>query len=412
MNNMKSSKTLDKCQISKSRNLKSILNLGSLPPVNKMQSINKKNKEQIYYPTELFYSPKSHLVQLGTIVDKEILFPPEYPYTSSTTKILRENFKELYEEIRKKFNFQKKSLVIDIGSNDGNLLFNFKKYFNVLGVTPETIGKLAIQKGIPTILDYYNSKTTKLILKKFGKANIITATNVFAHIDNIDDVIINIKKCLKKNGIFISESHYLLPLIKKLQYDTVYHEHLRYYSLHSLNYLFQKHKLEIFHAKEIGTHGGSIRVYVSRKGLYKKSKNLKKQFNTEKKFIDFKSLQKFSNRVLSSKIKLLKILNKLKLKKKSIAGISAPSRASTLINYVGINQDLINCIFEIKNSHKIGYYAPGTNIPILEEKASSLKKYDFLILFSWHIADDLIKNIKKKGFKGKFIIPLPEPKII
>ena len=146
--------------------------------------------------------------------------------------------------------------------------------------------------------------------------------------------------------------------------------------------------------------------------MYKKSKNLKKQFNTEKKFIDFKSLQKFSNRVLSSKIKLLKILNKLKLKKKSIAGISAPSRASTLINYVGINQDLINCIFEIKNSHKIGYYAPGTNIPILEEKASSLKKYDFLILFSWHIADDLIKNIKKKGFKGKFIIPLPEPKII
>ena len=129
---MKSSKTLDKCQISKSKNLKSILNLGSLPPVNKMQSINKKNKEQIYYPTELFYSPKSHLVQLGTIVDKEILFPPEYPYTSSTTKILRENFKELYEEIRKKFNFKKKSLVIDIGSNDGNLLSNFKEYFNVL----------------------------------------------------------------------------------------------------------------------------------------------------------------------------------------------------------------------------------------------------------------------------------------
>ena len=408
----KMSRRITRCQISNSKNLKSILNLGSLPPVNKVQSSSTDLKEQTFYPIDLLYCPLSSLVQLGTIVDKEILFPSEYPYTSSTTKILRENFKELSQEIRNKFNFDKKSLVIDIGSNDGNLLTNFKKHFNVLGVTPEKIGKIAIKKGIPTLIKYFDNKTVKLILKKYGKANIITATNVFAHIDNVNNVIANINKCLNKNGIFVSESHYLMPLIKKLQYDTIYHEHLRYYSLLSLKYLFKKHNLEIFYAKEIPTHGGSIRVYVARKNLYKKHKNVENIIKLEKKYINKQSLKNFSHRVIESKINILKILNKLKKNNKNIAGISAPSRASTLINYVGIDRNLIDCIFEIKNSHKIGFYMPGTNIPIVEEKSKLLNKYDFLVLFSWHISKDLIKSLKKRGYKGKFIVPLPKPKII
>ena len=408
----KISRRITKCQISNSKNLKTIVNLGLLPPVNKVQNSSNSLKEQTFFPLDLIYCPLSSLVQLGTIVDKTILFTSEYPYTSSTTKILRENFKELSEEIKDNFNFDKKSLVIDIGSNDGNLLTNFKKHFNVLGITPEKIGKIAIKKGIPTLIKYFDNKTVKVILKDYGKANIITATNVFAHIDNVHNVISNIKKCLNKNGIFVSESHYLMPLIKKLQYDTIYHEHLRYYSLHSLNYLFKKHDLEIFFAKEIPTHGGSIRVYVSRKNLYKKHKNIKNIIKLEKKYINEKSLKSFSHRVLESKIDILKILNKLKKNKKRIAGISAPSRASTLINYVGINRSLIDCIFEIKNSHKIGFYMSGTDIPIVEEKSKFLNKYDFLLLFSWHISKELIKSLKKKGYKGKFIVPLPKLKII
>ena len=157
-----------------------------------------------------------------------------------------------------------------------------------MGVTPEKIGKLAIKKGIPTIINYYDKKVVKTILKKFGKAKIITATNVFAHIDNINNIIKLILKSLKDNGIFISESHYLLPLIKDVQYDTIYHEHLRYYSLESLNYLFKKNGLEIIHVKEIPTHGGSIRVYAARKGKYKISSSVKKQFLLEKKHLNWK----------------------------------------------------------------------------------------------------------------------------
>ena len=239
----------------------------------------------------------------------------------------------------------------------------------------------------------------------------ITATNVFAHIDNINNIVKSILKTLTLDGIFISESHYLLPLIKTVQYDTIYHEHLRYYSLASLNYLFKKHNLEIIDTKEIPTHGGSIRVYAARKGLYKISKNVKKQFKKESKFLNKKSFNQFRKNVVNSKVNLFNIIKKIKGKNKTIFGVGAPSRASTLINYLGLDQDIIDCVLEIKGSYKIGNYIPGTKIPILDEKILIKRKPNYLILFSWHIKNELKKNLKKKGFKGKFIIPLPVPKI-
>lgn len=407
----KFSKVVTKCQISNSKNLDSLIFLGYLPPVNTLRKIGTTLEEEISFPAELLYCKKSKLAQLGCIVDKEILFPYTYPYTSSTTRILRENFADLYKDTRKMINLKKKDLIIDIGSNDGNLLSNFKDNHRVLGVTPEKIGKLAIKKGIPTIIDYFNNKTVKKILKKNGKARIITATNVFAHIDNINNIVRNIIKTLDTDGIFISESHYLLPLIKTVQYDTIYHEHLRYYSLQSLNYLFKKHNLEIINTKEISTHGGSIRVYAARKGKYKVSKNVKLQLQKENKNLNKKSFNQFKKNVVNSKIRLFNIINKLKKSNKTIFGVGAPSRASTLINYLGLNQDIIDCVLEINGSYKIGNYIPGTKIPILNENILKQKKPSFLLLFSWHIKDELKKNLRRKGFKGKFIIPLPYPRI-
>ena len=406
-----SSKPVLKCQISNSKKLKSIIFLGYLPPVNTLRKLNKVSIEEKSFPAELLYCPKSKLAQLGLIVNKKILFPYEYPYTSSTTKILRDNFADLYREVTKKFTLNKKDMIIDIGSNDGNLLTNFKNKHRVLGITPEKIGKLAIRKGIPTIIDYYDKKIVKKILKKFGKAKIITATNVFAHIDNINSVIKLILKSLKNDGIFISESHYLLPLIKDVQYDTIYHEHLRYYSLNSLDFLFKRHGLEIIHVKEIPTHGGSIRVYASRKGRFKVNSSVKKQFLLEKKYLNWKKFVQFRKKTVNSKLKLYNLLNSIKSKNKTVYGIGAPSRASTLINYVGLDQNIIDCVLEIKGSYKINHYIPGTKIPILDEQKLFRDKPDYVILFSWHIANELKNNLKKKGYKGKFIIPLPTPRI-
>ena len=262
-------KIINKCQISGDKNIKLVLSLGLIPPVNQMSKINESPKEQLFFPTEIYYSKISKLVQLGVIVDKKILFPREYPYTSSTTKILRENFQELSEEIFSKFSISKEDLIVDIGSNDGNLLLNFKNKMKVLGVTPEDICKIAISKGVPTIQDYFNREISNRIKSKYGKAKFITATNVFAHIDNPNSVLSHIKNLLSDDGIFISESHYLPTLIDENQYDTIYHEHLRYYSLSSLKYLFSKHGLEIIFAKKINTHGGSIRVYAAKSKKYK-----------------------------------------------------------------------------------------------------------------------------------------------
>ena len=404
---------VENCQICDNDQLEPIIFLGYLPPVNKLHKIGEKPSGEPSYPAQLLLCKKCNLAQLGLIVDPKILFPKEYPYTSSTTKILRENFAELYQECKTIINLKKEDLIVDIGSNDGNLLSNFKDNHKVLGITPEEIGKIAIQRGIPTILDYFNEDTVKKIKKEYGNANVITATNVFAHIEDINEITRQILELLADDGVFISESHYLLPLIETLQYDTIYHEHLRYYSLHSLRYLLGMHGLEIIHAKQIPTHGGSIRVYAARKGKYPIKNTINKLLEKEKTTILKKeNLLEFKNRVVISKLKLHSLLLNIKNKNERIYGISAPSRASTLINYVGLDDGIIDYVMEVTGSHKIGRYVPGTLIPIVEETKLYEDQPEYVLLFSWHIADELIPKIRQKGYKGKFIVPLPKPKIV
>ena len=407
----KYSKIITKCQFSKKKDLQTVLSLGFLPGVNQMHKINSNHNFEYFFPTNLVYSPSSELFQIDNIVNKKILFPKNYPYTSSTTKILRKNFENLYKEIKYFYGLNTNDLVVDIGSNDGNLLRRFKNC-KVLGVTPEKIGYLAIKNGIPTIIDYFNKKVVGKIKKKYGKPKIVTATNVFAHIDNIDDLVKNILKLIETDGIFVSESHYFLSLVNTLQYDTIYHEHLRYYTVRSLKNIFKKYGMKIIKVKKINTHGGSIRVYATKNKKYLVDKSVKKALIEEKKFLSKKNIKIFCNKVFESKVNLLNMLRKIRSKNNNIYGVGAPSRATTLVNYVGITEEIIDCICEIKGSHKINHYLPGTRIPIVSEEQIFKKKPKYLLLLSWHISKELIRNLKKKGYKGKFIIPLPYPKIV
>ena len=406
----KISKIIDKCQFSNKKDLIRVLSLGFLPGVNQMQKVGSYKNFEYFFPTNLVFSPSSKLFQIDNIVDKKILFPKSYPYTSSTTKILRENFKDLYFETNSLVNLEKKDLVVDIGSNDGNLLKRFKDC-KILGVTPEKVGYKAIKEGVPTIINYFDKKVVNKIIKTFGKAKVITATNVFAHIDKIDELIKNILKLMKPEGVFVSESHYFLSLVETLQYDTIYHEHLRYYTVTSLKNIFNKYGLKIIKVKNIKTHGGSIRVYATKNKNFKVHKSVQITLKKEKKYLSKKNLNLFKSRVLKSKIDLLEIIKKIKSKNLNIYAVGAPSRATTLVNYVGINEDMVDYICEIKGSHKIGHYLPGTKIPIMPEEIIFKKKPQYLLLLSWHISKELIKNLKSKGYKGKFIIPLPKIKI-
>ncbi|HCM76622.1 MAG TPA: methyltransferase [Cytophagales bacterium] len=408
-----SSTVVNHCQVCSNTKLKSIFFLGYLPPVNKMVKIGTQPYEQPSYPAELLYCDRCHLVQLGLIVDPTILFPPEYPYTSSTTKNLRDNFAELYQECTSIVGITSKDLVVDIGSNDGNLLSNFAGKHKVMGVTPESIGNVAVERGIPTIIDYFTRSVVARIVKNEGKAKIVTATNVFAHMENIQEVIEAIQELLSDDGVFISESHYLLPLVETLQYDTIYHEHMRYYSLSSLKFLLEQHGLEIFHAKPIPTHGGSVRVYAARKNRYEVRPTVKSILDQESDMIlGEEKLLVFKEKVVMSKLELYALLTSIKKGGQRIYGISAPSRASTLINYTGLDDGIIDCVLEIKGSHKIGNYVPGTTIPIVDESILFEDQPEYAMIFSWHIADELIPKLKSKGYKGKFIVPLPEPRII
>ena len=408
-----SSVVVKECQVCGNDKLEPILFLGYLPPVNQMRIIGEKPHEQPSYPAQLLYCPRCYLVQLGLIVDSKVLFPPEYPYTSSTTKILRENFAELYDECKTIVELGKDELVVDIGSNDGNLLSNFKDNHKVLGITPEEIGKIAIEKGIPTIIDYFTKDVVEKVKAEYDRAKIVTATNVFAHIENVNEIVKLILDLLEDKGVFISESHYLLPLVETLQYDTIYHEHLRYYSLHSLKYLLESHGLEIIHAKQITTHGGSIRVYASRKGKYPIKESVTALLEKEKKMVvDKEQLLKFKDQVVMSKLELHALLRDIKKEGGRIYGVGAPSRASTLINYVGIDDGIMDCVLEIKGSHKIDKYMPGTLIPVVEESKLFEDQPEYALLLSWHIAKELAPKLNQKGFKGKFIIPLPFPRIL
>lgn len=411
--NTGSSAVVDRCQVCGGRDLQAVLFLGYMPPVNQMRRIGEQPREQPSYPAQLLYCPKCHLVQLGLIVDAKILFPKEYPYTSSTTKILRDNFAELAAEAKPLLDLRREDLMVDVGSNDGNLLVNFKDACRVLGVTPEDIGKIAVERGVPTMQAYFSQEVVERIKKEHGPARVVSATNVFAHIEQVNAVMASIKDLLREDGVFISESHYLLPLIETLQFDTIYHEHLRYYSLHSLSYLLKRHGLEVFQAKRIPTHGGSIRVYAGRPGLRPIHPGVGELLQREESVvIGLDNLRRFRDRSVLAKLRLQALLGEVRARGRRVFGVSAPSRATTLVNWAGIDDGTMEKIVEVEGSHKIGKYLPGTMIPIVEEKALLEEQPDFALLLSWHIADELMPKIRKKGFLGRFIVPLPEARIV
>lgn len=401
------------CQVCGGKDLRTLLFVGYLPPVNTMPKVGTRPTEQPAYPAQLLLCDKCKLCQLGLVVDPAILFPPSYPYTSGTTKILRENFAELYREVQVMYPLSSKDLVVDIGSNDGTLLGNFHDGgHKVCGIEPTNAGKIANKKGIKTLTSFFNKKAVKKVISGNGKAKLVTIANCFAHMENIHEVMRGVSALLKKDGLFVTESHYLISLLETVQYDTVYHEHLRYYSVTSLKYLLEMHGFEIVHVKKIPTHGGSIRVYSARKGQYPVRSSVAQILAEEARAMNDAELDRFRERVVDSKLGLHALLNDIKAKGGKVYGVGAPSRSSTLINYVGLDDGMIDCVLEIDGSYKIGKYIPGTLIPVREESCLFKEQPEYVLLFSWHIADELIPKLVAKGFRGKFIVPLPTPNII
>jgi SAM-dependent methyltransferase len=402
------------CQVCGHAPLDDVLSLGYMPPVNQMVRIGVVPRQQPWFPTNLLHCRNCELVQLGLAVDPVIIFPPDYPYTSGTTKLLRDNFADLAREAAAMLGLGNGDLVVDIGSNDGTLLSNFKNAgHRVLGIEPTDVGAIADQRGIPTLKRYFGPEVAREVKREHGPAALVTAANCFAHIEDVHAIVDAIGEMLRPDGVFISESHYLIGLLDTLQYDTIYHEHLRYYSLASLKHLLEMHGLEVFHARPIPSHGGSIRVYAARHGTRTVQRSVGDMLAAEPRGEAMAGrLASFRHDVVLSKLRLLAMLRDLKEKGARIAGISAPSRASTLVNYVGLDEAIVDYICEIPGSLKIGRYMPGTRIPVVDEARLYADQPDYAVIFSWHIADELAPKVKAKGFRGQMITPLPVPRVV
>ncbi len=402
-----------KCQICSGTGLYKFLSLGHQPPSDSFITPQQLNEPETYYPLDVYYCEKCHLVQLGYAVDPETLFR-EYLYETGTNNSLRVNFHALAKLLVERFRLTGKDLAVDIGSNDGTLLEGYRPFnVKVLGVEPSTVAAIAAKKGIPTINSFFNEAAAAEIAKQYGKAKAITATNVFAHIKDIHQVVRGVKALLAKGGVFVTESHHLLSMITKMQYDSVYHEHLRYYSLKPLIYLFQQHGMEVLDAELITTHGGSIRVYACSKGDYNVSKNVAEIIAEEEKAGLYKkeTYDIYRKKISEAKSRLQEILREIRKKGQRIVGVGAPAKGSTLLNYCAITPDLVDYIVE-KSALKTGRLTPGTHIPIVAEERMFRDQPEYALLLSWNIKDELKPKLRAAGFKGKFIVPCPVPEVV
>ena len=402
-----------KCQICSSQKLQKFLSLGHQPVPDVFLTAKQLNEPEVSYPLEVYFCEDCCLVQLGYAVDPEILFK-EYHYNTGTNASLKRNFTELVDLLVKKFDLSSKDLAIDIGSNDGTLLQGYLKYkIKILGIDPSSVADLAIKNGIPTIKDFFSETLADALIKKYGKAKMITATNVFAHIMEFDSFMKGIRKILADDGVFVTESHYLLNMVKEMQYDSIYHEHLRYYSLRPLMKLFERFGMQVFDAERISTHGGSIRVYACHGNTRKTSKNIEEITKLEQKDGMYKkeTFFNYGKNVFENKLRLQEILIGLKKKNKSIAGIGAPAKGNTLLNYCDITPDILDFIAET-SLLKIGKFTPGMHIQVVDEKEIFKRQPEYALLLSWNIKEILIPKLKKAGYRGKFIVPNPVPKIV
>ena len=405
---------IEYCQACGESRLETVLSLGYMPPVNQMVHVGTVPRQQPWFPTTLLFCPTCELVQLGLAVDPVIIFPPDYPYTSGTTRLLRDNFADLCAESAALLQLKPADLVVDIGSNDGTLLSNFQKAgFRVLGIEPTDVGKIAASRGIPTVQRYFSADVARAVQTEHGAARVVTAANCFAHIEDVHAIIDGIVAMLAPDGVFISESHYLIGLLDRLQYDTIYHEHLRYYSLRSLRKLLAMHDLDVFFARPIPSHGGSIRVYAGRRGTRPLRPEVEAMIAAEPHGDGMRQrLAAFRDAVMLSKLRLYALLRDLKEQGARICAISAPSRASTLVNYVGLDEAIIDYVCEIEGSLKIGRYLPGTMIPVVNERRLYDEQPDCAVIFSWHIADELAPKLRANGYRGKLVTPLPVPRFL
>ena len=406
----------DTCRLCGGRNLTPVLSLTATPPANAFIGLSRLGETQQTYPLTAFLCDGCAHLQLLDVVDPRVLFE-DYVYVSGTSPTFVEHFRQYARALLEAFSPGEGDLALDIGSNDGTLLRFFKDAgLSVLGVDPaRDIAKQATKSGIETLSDFFTEDLARQIYEERGAAALVTANNVFAHADDLDGIVDSVRILLADNGVFAFEVSYLRDVYENTLFDTVYHEHLSYHSVKPLVPFFADHGMHLFTAQRVDTHGGSLRGFVQRDtGPHEEDGSIDRLVDEEE-ILGLDCADTFislEQRIDHLRDELSGLLRSLKSSGLSIAGYGAPAKATTLMYHFGLGPETIDFIVD-DSPLKQGLYSPGLHIPVLPSSALVERRPDYLLILAWNFAEPIIRNnsdFVERG--GRFIVPIPEVKII
>ena len=393
--------------------LKSILSLGRTPLANALITENQLTEPEATYPLELVFCPTCSLVQITETVSPETLFR-EYVYFSSFSDTMLQHAENLSSALISSKNLDATSLVVEVASNDGYLLrFYQRKGVPVLGVEPATnIAAVAEQRGIPTVCDFFNDDLASRLAGEGFKADVIHANNVLAHVSDLNGFVRGLRRMLKEDGLIVVEVPYVKDMIDRCEFDTVYHEHLCYFSLTALNALFARNGLSVQKVELVAIHGGTLRIYAGHETTPEES--VTRLLSEEKEWgvNDLAFYSGFGARVEQLRHELVALLRQLKTEDKRIAVYGASAKGSTLLNYCCVGAETLDYVVD-RSTVKQGLYTPGTHLKIYAPEKLLEDAPDYVLLLTWNFASEILEQqAEYRNRGGRFIVPVPAVRVV
>jgi 2-polyprenyl-3-methyl-5-hydroxy-6-metoxy-1,4-benzoquinol methylase len=393
------------------------VDLGMSPLCESYVTVEKANRMEPFYPLHVFVCERCFLVQLEEYVTPAEIFT-EYAYFSSYADSWNEHMRRYADAISDRLRLGRDSFVVEVASNDGYLLQHFvKKGIPVLGIEPAAnVAKVAVARGVPTLVKFFGERTARELLAEGRQPDLICGANVLAQVPDVNDFVEGLAVLLKPGGVVTIEFPHLMRLMAENQFDTIYHEHFSYFSLHAAEQIFVAHGLALFDVEELPTHGGSLRVYARHAADAARPATARlrelRQRERDAGVTRLETYAGFGEQVKETKRKLLEFLIAAKRAGKTIAGYGAPGKGNTLLNYCGIRTDFLSFTVD-RSAYKQGKLLPGTRIPIYAPERIAQEKPDYVLILPWNFEDEIVAQMAHvRSWGGRFVIPIPEVRVV